>query len=63
MKYIIKELKERNPYPKSVFMPLNKREVERYVKILGTVDCPIDRIHAYWMRKGWDLCIRELEKI
>jgi len=57
------ELKRRNPYPVDIFLPLTRKQIQKYVLILIAHGLSSDAIHAHWGRIVWNNAAEECEKI
>jgi len=60
---IIKELKERNPYPEDIFLEKKQEDWAEFHTALRKRHLAPDGFMGSFGRKVWNNCILELEKI
>lgn len=61
---LIKQLKSiENPYPEDIFTPLSNEEIQKYTQLLTEHGFSNYRIHAHWLRYGFEVCKIKIEKI
>jgi hypothetical protein len=61
LKQIIKEIKEKNPYPSNVFLEPTDEEWKEIGKFLAENGKNPDRIFAKFGRIVWENCVNALE--
>lgn len=63
LKQIIHDLKNMNPYPKDVFIPITDEERKALNKLLKDNGYSPDGLHGNWGRYVWDLCVSKAEEL
>jgi len=59
---MIKELRESNPYPEDVFIPISNEVMASASKILKDLNFSPDAIFGQWGRKVWNNCCDKVEE-
>jgi hypothetical protein len=60
---IIKDLKEFNPYPETVFIPIPDEKLQAVVKLLKGNGYSSDSLYGNWGRTVWNNCCEKLESL
>ena len=60
---VLKELKEFNPYPESVFIPVPDEKMEFAARTLKDLNLSPDAIFGHWGRQVWNNCVEKAEEI
>jgi len=60
---ILNEVKELNPYPESVFIPIPDDKIKEIVQFLTANGYSTDALYGNWGREVWNNCIGKLSEL
>ncbi len=60
---LIEELKDANPYPENIFLPIADERIREIVKLLNGNGYSTDSLYGNWGREIWNNCVNKLNEL